>query len=65
MWIVVKSEYFGFSSDVYLGTVYLVPEGSSHEHEDLIAPTLNVFQPTVIIFCAEIGMHAQIRHPIF
>ena len=37
VWIVLKSEYFGFSSAVYLGTVYLVPESFSHEHEDLIA----------------------------
>ena len=37
VWIVLKSEYFGFKSDVYIGTVYLVPEGSPHENEDLIS----------------------------
>ena len=67
VWIVLKSAYFVFSSDVYLGTVYLVPEGSSHEHEDLIALMYDqvIYVPAKCgYFCAEIGIYAQIRHSV-
>ena len=36
-WIILQKELFGLQNDLIIGNVYLVPEESSHESEDLIS----------------------------
>lgn len=36
-WVILKGDFLGFDYDIYVGNVYLVPEGSTHENEELIA----------------------------
>ena len=37
VWLKFKSDFFNFDQDLYIAVIYLVPEGSTHEEEDLMS----------------------------
>ena len=56
-WIILKKSFFGFEKDVYLGNVYIVPEGSTYLRHDefnlLYQEILKVPDDSEIALCGD------------
>ena len=63
-WIILKKSFFGFEKDIYLGTVYIVPEGSTYLKYDefnlLYQQILKVPDDSEIALCGDFNARTGI-----
>ena len=64
MWIMLRKDFFNLCHDVYIGNIYLVPEGSAYLRGDefhiLESEIAKIPEDAEILICVHLNAHTNI-----
>ena len=66
VWIRLKRDFFGFSNDIYIAIIYIVPEYSTHTRHDpfglLQSDIASIPEDSQILLCGDFNAHTNVEH---